>query len=282
LSVKEARITISEEEKAILVQGIIDTALKMMERIITRKSPKNCARDSSKPHQQSKTAITDNTIFFNILANNQRLPARPRDFRIKLSEEEKNIGDPELSDILASKVRVYLLDPKRDKFPFPKGKPKSDTKRSGIAKERRGTLSYYTTTQIKEAIDKILSDSETIRSIDNAILQSEVFYRFMKYSFEVYLYQMKQDEKAFLNTMKPAIMKYGIKHKRQEELDRLDIFPKDLTPDKIKNLSKVYAINAINNFKQDGKNILYSIAGLFFLLNVYSSLQKEEKTEPNV
>ena len=73
----------------------------MMERIITTKSPKNRARDWRRPHEQSKTGITRSTVLFNILTNTQKLPARPRDFRINLAEEEKSIGDSELSDILA-------------------------------------------------------------------------------------------------------------------------------------------------------------------------------------
>ena len=271
LSTKEARITISEEEKASVVQGIIQCTFKMMERIIGTKSPKNCARDICRSHKQSKTEITRNTILHNILTNTQRLPARPRDFRISLAEQEKDIAESELSDILSSLVHKHLLDPKRDNFPFPRGRPKSDTETSGLAKERRGAFSYYTSSQIKEIIDGILKDSKSRQSIDNAILKSEIFYRFLKYSFEVYLYQMKEDEKAFLNTMRPAIMKYGLGHKRLEELDSSYIFAKDLTPDKIKRLARGYAIGTMNKFQQDGKNILYTVAGLFTLLNAYSS-----------
>ena len=86
---KQARITISDEEKALLVQGIIDNALKLMERIITDKSAKNRAISWSKPHKQSRTAITSDTILFNFFANVQQLPARPRDFRLNLSENER-------------------------------------------------------------------------------------------------------------------------------------------------------------------------------------------------
>jgi hypothetical protein len=271
LNTKEAKLTISEEEKASLVQGIIESASKMMERIITTKSPKNRARDWCKPHQQSKTGITRGTVLFNILTNTQRLPARPRDFRINLAGEEKSIGDSELSDILALSVRNYLLEHKRDNFPFPRGSPKSDEKTSGIADERRGTLSYYTPSRIRSIIDEILSDPKSIESIDKAILHSKVFYSFAKYYYEVCLYQMKEDEQAFLNTMSPAIRKYGLRHKSTKELDSLDIYARDLTPDKIDNLTKGYAINTMNKLQQDGKNILYTVAALFSILNVYSS-----------
>jgi hypothetical protein len=275
LSANEARITISEKEKAILVQGVIDSALKIMQRIISTKSPKKCARDSSKPHAQSKTNITRGTIFFNILTNNQRLPARPRDFRINLAEEEKDLADSELSDILSSIVRQHFLERKREKLSFPRGRPVSDIKKSGIARGRRGAKSYYTS-QIKQVVDEILKDSKSRESIDNAILKSEIFYRFLKYSFEVSLYQMKEDERAFLNTMKAPINQYGLPYKKLEELDSSYIFVKDLTPDEIKRQAKGLAIVTVKKFQEDGKNILYTVAGLFSLLNVYG-LEKGEK-----
>ena len=150
----------------------------MMENIITSKSPKKCARDSAKPYQQSKTAVTKSTIFFNTLTNNQKLPARPRDFRASLADDEKSIGMPELSDVLSIMVRQQLLEPKRSNIPFPRGRPKSDTR---ITDERRGRFSYYERSRIKVIIDEVLNDIESINKIDNAILNSEMFYRFLKY-----------------------------------------------------------------------------------------------------
>jgi len=135
---------------------------------------------------------------------------------------------------------------------------------SGIAKERRGALSYYTYPQIRKLIDEILSDSSSRELIDKAILNSELFYRFLKYSFEVHFYQMKEDEQAFRNTMSPAIRKYGLGYKKLEESDSSYILAKDLTPDKIDRLAKGYAIKTKNKYKQDEKNILYTIATLLY------------------
>jgi len=184
----------------------------MMERIITRQSPRKRALSLCKPHKQSKTAIARDTILFNNLTKTQRLPARPRDFRISLAEEQKDILDSELSEILSSLVHKCLLEPKRDKFHFTRGRPKSE-EMSGIAKERRGALSYYTYAQIGKLIDEILSDSSSRELIDKAILNSELFHRFLKYSFQVHFYQMKEDEHSFRNTMSPAIRKYGLHDK---------------------------------------------------------------------
>lgn len=155
LGSKEAGITISEEERAMLVQGIIDSTLRMMERIITTRSPKKSAMDSSKPYQQSKTAITNSTIFFNILTDAQQFPARPRDFRASLADGEKDIGMAELSDILSIMVRQHLLEPKRNNLSFPRGRPKSNT---GIVDERRGRLSYYEQSKLKQMAYQILND----------------------------------------------------------------------------------------------------------------------------
>jgi hypothetical protein len=83
------------------------------------------------------------------------------------------------------------------------------------------------------------------------------------------LYQMKENEDAFLNTMRGPIMKYGLKDKK--ELDSSDILARDLTPDKIKMLSKGYAIFTRRQFQKDGKNVLYTVAFLFFMLDIYGS-----------
>jgi hypothetical protein len=206
--------------------------------------------------------------------------SRPRDFKINFHEEDRNIKDYELSYILTSIANQGFLENKKEKIPYPRGRPPADTDKSGIAEERTGRASYYESSRTKEMIDLVLKDPQPLEQIDNAILNSAQFYSFLKYSFKVYLYQMKENEEAFLNVMKPPIKKYGIGHKRLEELDEYDIFANDLTPEKINRLSKGYAYNTMNNFKEDGKNILYVIAGLFSLLNVYS-LEKGKKESKN-
>jgi hypothetical protein len=140
----------------------------------------------------------------------------------------------------------------------------SDIHESGVTEERRGAISYYKSPRIKEIIDEILQDSKSTQSIVNAILNSEIFYKFLKYSFEVYLYQMKEDETSFLNSMTPAIIKYGVEHKSLDELDDSYLFAKDLTADKIKRLAKGYAIDTMNKFQPDGRNILFTV-GTFML-----------------
>jgi hypothetical protein len=74
-------------------------------------------------------------------------------------------------------------------------------------------------------------------------------------------------------------MKYGIEPKRLEELDSSYIFAKDLTPEKINRLSKVYAIQTMNNLQEDGKDILYTVAGLFYLCGAYNPQNGKMKNE---
>lgn len=245
-------MTIDGQEKELIIQCIVDSACKMIERIITRQSPKQRALSFCKPHEQSKTAIIRHTNLFNNLIETQRLPVRPCDFRISLEEGQSDILGSELSDILALSLRNYLLKPKRNNLHFSRDRLRSDVKVSGIMREQRDASSYYTYPQIKH-IYEILSDSKARESIDNAILDSEVFYSFAKYCYEVYLYQMKENEQTFLNTPSPAIRKYRLRHKSiKEESDSLDIYARDLTPDKIDRLAKGYAISRINKIKQDG------------------------------
>lgn len=267
----QTRIAFNEQEKELFVQGIIDSACKMMERIITSKSAKKRGISRCKPHQQSKTQICRDSIFFNILTKTQQLPARPRDFRINLAEEQKDLEYSELSDILAWSVHNYFLEPKRDRFPFRRGRPNSDEKISGMAKERRGALSYYTHSQIRSIVDEILKDPKSRELIERTILNSEKFRNFAKYNYEAYLYQMKENEQAFRNTMSPAFRKYGLRDKSREELDSLDTYAKDLTPDKIERLAKGWAIKTVNKLQQDEGNILYTVAAVFYIFKVYSS-----------
>jgi hypothetical protein len=265
----DKKTAITDEEKRLLIHEIIDTCQKMMEKIITEKSPKKRARKWSQTHSQSKMSITRDSILFNLLTDEQPLPARPRDFRLLLTEEEKNIKRWDLTEILTSYVRMNLLNPKRDDFPFPKGRPKSDSR---ISEERRGGPSYYEPSKIKEVIDEILKDPQAIKEINNALIGIEIFYKFIKYSFETALYQIKENEDAFLNSYKPAIQKYGLAYKNKEEQNESWIYARDLTENKIKDLSEKYAHSTIAQFKNEGKNIIYyTIAGLLYFRNAYDS-----------
>jgi hypothetical protein len=256
LTAGESRITINKDQKAILSQGIIDGTLKLMEQTIRRESPRKSATHDSKPYKQSKSAITDNTISTNILTDNQQLPSRPRDFRISLADEERDIGNAELSDRLSAMVRRHYLEHKGDKFPFPRGKPRSNTK---LADERRGRFSYYERSRIIQIIEEVLKDKEFFSKIDNAVTKSDIFPKYRKYSIEVGLHQFRENQQAFLNTYKPAIKKYGLKC---IEPNIPYINAKDVTDDVIKKT----AIHLAVDIKLTGneKNALYTTGGILF------------------
>jgi hypothetical protein len=259
--------TIIDEEKILIIQGIINTSLKMMEKTMTEKSAKKRAKRRSGSHNQSKTDMAHNNILFDLLIGKQHLPARPRDFRLNLADKEKNIGRAELSDILSSIVKISMLENKRNNYPYPRGRPKLY-----LSDELRGRKdSYYESSKIKVIIDEILNDPEAIKAIDNALIGSDIFYNYLKYSFETALYQMKENEQAFLNSFKPMIRKYGLSYKKKDELDESWIYVKDLTEDKLKALAGAYSRNMIAQFKKDGKNIFYTIAGLLYFGDAYKS-----------
>jgi hypothetical protein len=268
----DKKTTFTDEEKKLLLHEIINICLKMMVKIITEKSPKKRARKWSGTHSQSKMAITRDSILFNLLTDKQRLPARPRDFRLRLADEEKNIKRWDLHESLTSYVRMILLNHKRADFPFPRGRPKSN---DYTAEERRGGPSYYEPSKVKETIDEILKDPQAIKEIDNALIGTEIFYKFIKYSFETALYQIKENEDAFFNSYKPAIRKYGLAYKNKEEINESWIYARDLTENKIKALSEQYAYRAIAQFRNEEKNIIYTIAGLFYFCDAYDSKDKE-------
>jgi len=254
---------VNDDDKTLVTKGIIDTALKMMERIITQKSSKNRAKSWSGKHNQSKNARTYNTLLFNLLNKDQRLPARPRDFRLKLSDNERNIGRAELSDKLAKLVDIYLLKRNEKAFQFPRGRPKPE---SSLSDERRGRLSNYKRSRIREIIDEVVQDSNIVKSIDDALVTSNILYKFLKYSFETAFYQIKENPNAFVSSYNPAIKKYGI---QESNNDDSWILIKDLPEDKLKRLAGSYATNTIQNFKKEEKSILYTIAGLLYYGKAY-------------
>ncbi|MDP9197337.1 MAG: hypothetical protein M3O24_02090 [Thermoproteota archaeon] len=81
----------TQQEKELLIQEIVQTTEKMMESIMTRRSPRKWAKSWCGKYKHSERRIVRDTIFVNLLSRNQLLPARPREFRANLSEEEKKI-----------------------------------------------------------------------------------------------------------------------------------------------------------------------------------------------
>ena len=198
---------ISDKEKELIVQGLIEYTIKFMTDCVDRETSKKRAKRFTKPHNQSKTAIAKYTLQYNILTKKQALPARPRDFRLKLSNEENKIGMAEMTDILSSSPFLgNLLERQNKKYPFRRGRPTS------ILKERRGKPTYYTESDIQKIFDSILKDSKIIKQIDGIVTNHEIFPKFIKYSFGVYFKEMKENETAFRNSYKPIITNHKLQH----------------------------------------------------------------------
>lgn len=202
-----SNISTSREQKLAIADGIIWGTLTNMKQTMEREKPKQRAAHDSNRFGQSKSAITDNTISIDILTNCQKLPARPRDFRSGLANEEMNIGNSELSDVFASLCRRHILERSKKSSSNPRGRPVSS---SDPSNETRGRKSYYGTSRVKQIIDQVLNDQESFKKIDKAITGSDIYFKHRKYSIEVALHQRKTDKEKFLNTYRPILKKYGI------------------------------------------------------------------------
>ena len=254
LTDEESRITINREQKSAIADGIIWGTLTLMYRTIERESPRKCAARDSKPFKQSKTALTENAISINILTDSQKLPARPRDLKERLADEEKNIKNPELSDALSSICRQLGLERSEDKISYPKGRPSSN---SNLNYERRGRRSSYDKSRMMQIIDEVLSDEELFKKIDDTVTNSEIYSKYRPYSIEAGLLQLKQPQ-AFLNTYKPFIKKYGLR-----EVDsKSAIETKDITNEVIKKT----AIGSARDTKlaEDLKKGIYTLGGRIY------------------
>ena len=191
------KIELSEGQKEFITSGIIKGTIELMTNTI-KENYKKRARRFTKPHQQSKTAITKDTIQYNLFTDNQKLPARPRDFRLNISSEEKNIGMSELTDILSNPIIKNLLNKKNEKFPYKRGRPDSS-----LAEERRGRHSYREKSDLSEILDMILKDSKCLEKIDSKVTCNEIFPNYLKYAYNVKNEENRLNKKAFQNSYKP-------------------------------------------------------------------------------
>lgn len=235
-----------------------------MEKFITEKSPKSRARSWSKPHRQSQKSLTMDTIFNNVITGKQQLPARPRDFRSNLAEEERKIDYGELSDALARFVRLFIMDRHIDKLPMSRGRPNES-----FSPEHRGRYSYYEFSDLKMQINKILMQPSTMKLIDDSLLKDNILYRFLKYSICSAFYQAKENEQAFLNSFRP----YGLKRQQLElnaEKGWMLVHFKTMSIDKLEQLATGYAINALERLKISKIPLVYEIIVILQLLDNHS------------
>lgn len=270
----EQPIRLTCEERHIMIDGIIDTSFQMMQKAIIRKNVNDLAIAWSGKRNQSKMGVARSSIFFNVLRDVQTLPALPRDFRLNFSEDEKSIARWDLHQILQSVVHSGLLENKRENLPRsrPRGRPKS----GNVIDEDRGRRdSYYESSKIRAVVDEVLKDPIAVKEIDYAVRKSDILFKFLKYCYEATFRQIKKNEKAFLNSMKPAIKKYGWLHSKKKEVDWGYIPIESLSDDMIKKYAEAYAKDTIEHFQKgdkykDDKIFLYTSAGIVFLCNACS------------
>ena len=265
-------VDLSDEQKNFISESIIKGTIELMKITIASETSKQRSKRFTKPHSQSKNAITKDTVQYNILTENQKLPARQRDFRLKLGEQERNIERSELSRIFSDGIIRNLLNRIDKKYPFSRGRPDSS-----LADERRGKPGYYTESQIQEVFYSITKDSKILGRIDDIITSHEVFPKFLKYSFEIYFKQMKENETSFRNSYKPIIAKYKLKDLDKNNLSNESnnqwIFAKELDDNKIIELSEKYTRKYKNKIGRQQLNILYKSGALLYFNSLLDSQQ---------
>lgn len=253
----------TEDERNILIHDIVDVTEKMMQSIITKKSPKNRAKSSCGEYKHSERHLTRDTILVNIMSRNQTLPARPRDFRLKLPMDQKKIEGHGLFDMLQFLVRICILKYKKEEFKFRRGRPRSG---SQLSEEIRGRKdSFYQRTDIYQIIDNMLADSTTIEKIDKN-LDKEKLYNFLKYSFASHFYEMKFCPEKFLESLKPY--EKITEDNKDKYANAPLVLAKDLTPEKINNLAKKYALVTLSNNSYNNK-MVYFVSTLLIYGEVY-------------
>ena len=108
----------------------------------------------------------------------------------------------EMTDILSSSPFIgNLLEGHNGKYPFSRGRPKSN-----LAGEKRGRPKYYTESERQKIFDCIMKDSKIVKQIDDIVTNHEIFPKFINYSLEIMFKEIKKDEKAFRNSYKPMII----------------------------------------------------------------------------
>jgi hypothetical protein len=191
-------LDLSDENKDYITKGIIKGTIELMESTITSQTLQQRSKRFTKPRFQSKNSITKDNFQYNILSGTQILPARPRDFRKNLEEEERNIDKHELSDIFSTPILKNLITRKKGKYPFKRGRPNSD-----LDEERRGAFSYFEKTEFLQIIEIILRDSERLKQIDDIITNEKIYEDFLKYSNVLKIKVKEENEIAFRNIYKP-------------------------------------------------------------------------------
>ena len=138
-----------------------------------------------------------------------------------MANEEKNIGSPELTDVLATLCRRLIIKHSDKSFSSPnlRGRPISQF---GSNNETRGRKSYYEVSRVKQIIDQVLNDHETFIKIDGAVTSSNIYFKYIKYSIEVFL-QMQRNRKEFLKTYRPIFKKYGFTESNIAQIDKENI-----------------------------------------------------------
>ena len=254
----------SENQKKVLILDIVEAIEAIMKDIMSKRTPEKLAISLCGKYKHSERHLTRDTLLVNILSDSQiqSLPARPRDFRVNLLDEQKKIEGHGLQDMLKFLVKTHILNHTKENFEFPRGRP---SKFSTLAEETKGRNdSVYDKTDIYRIIDDFLN-LPIVEAIDNQ-LNKQTMYNFLEYSFASHLYEMKICPEKFLESMTPY------KRISKDRHDKYSGFPlvlaKDFTPDRITDLSRKYALVTLDNNDYNSR-MIYVISALLIYSGKY-------------
>lgn len=225
-----------------------------------------CNRYSTQQDAIIAGAIAESYTLFNVLIGRQKLPAHPRDFNLDLPDGQK-IARWDFHVVLLSLVRSGLLQNKKHDFPYSRGRPMEQR----LGEERRGNPGYYEESELKRIIDECLSDGKILKKINKLILRSDQLRKFIIYSLQTHLYQIRFSENAFRSSNRPAITEYGIR--QVVDIDGSWVLVRDLSDQRLDRLSEAYAYRTIQEFKITRGKSLYMLLITSFIL-VLSSTEK--------
>jgi hypothetical protein len=150
----------------LVVEQTVEMVTFQLEALMSKRTPKQWAKNLCTPHQQSTKRIAGTAVLYNAVSGAQKLPARRGNIKTKLPGNLSEIHRTDLSYILRDYVQLGLFENITDTIPLPRGRPK------GLGFEdsdRGGVPSFYEMSIGMAEVKEILKKPEIRRAINNAL-----------------------------------------------------------------------------------------------------------------
>lgn len=210
-----------------IVEQTVQMVTFQLETLMSKRTAKQWATNLCKPHQQSTKRIAGTAVLYNAVSGAQKLPARRGNIKMKLPGDLSEVHRTKLSEILRECVQLGLFENITNNKPLPRGRPK------GLGFEdndRGGVPSFYEMSIGLAEVQEILKKPEVRRAINNALLESGILPKYLRFRNLVLYHLVRIDENAFWRQVQPFPF----------VRDMVDTMPKayELFLNKIKSLSE--------------------------------------------